>query len=829
MSTAGVLHALFAVDTVGKWETVQLRTTFLAADGPSDFPDPLCAGAGAWENVPLTRSATDALLAAAEVARTYRLIPVPPGVLVLGLVADPRSGAARALLSDSDLPHAGLLHLIQDEALDTRLEGVEELLGGAPSQPADIAPSQSAAVTTSAPAGVPPSYPGVDVPAGERRISVKWTLDSGFGGDPVAAAADTHDTSRAPTPPPSAAALPGLDDQNFPWLASATVVSRPEHATGSWLLATGDRMFRAHPVGSMADDEARRVRGEASVSLALGAEPGVLPTLDVVDDGEWLVVELPRTGASLRDHLQSTEAGADRRSSVDYADAVASVAATLHLLHDRGIPHGGIRPENLLEHPETRDVYVSDLTVEANDEADHRYAAPEQFLGEVGPSIDQYALGVVARDLLTVPGAAPVTAPVHAVLQRATSPRPGDRFASLSEFGAELRQAVRTEAPRHWGDRVESMGIASRVALGPAALGALFAAVLGAAAAREMTAGVALAVVLTLTITLVFPLLAWGVVAAAAGIRGRRTWLSLPFAYRPAFLLAGCAVACGAVFLGSGGAPKADEFVWPVIGVFAVRALLAPAPPESGAWAIRAVRLWERRRMLPAGRRAALTLAAVLVILGPAGASVAARVVWPVDPELPTSAANRFGPLITVWNFRLAAGQRKYEHACKHFLELAPRGDRAPCRDLVRIVAAVQDSDLKGQDPRHVFAGKGGPESFPVQEAPAPDGLRVWRLLAPGNREIGGMYTQDTSGDRVVVMIARRPTTEPGPKLRSLWLYELSRHQPEKYADYAITSFRACELGPPGTGRQPPDCVITDRAPASAVRTVLRRGREGRR
>src|SRR4051794_31800699 len=119
---------LIAADTVGKWETVQLRTKFLSAEDVANFADPLPSRAGTWENVPLTRSATNALAVAADLAESYRLTPLPPGALALGLVAEPGNGASRALLDGAEVAHAELLGLLQDETLDTRLEGLAETL-----------------------------------------------------------------------------------------------------------------------------------------------------------------------------------------------------------------------------------------------------------------------------------------------------------------------------------------------------------------------------------------------------------------------------------------------------------------------------------------------------------------------------------------------------------------------------------------------------------------------------------------------------------------------------------------------------------------------------
>jgi hypothetical protein len=66
---------------------------------------------------------------AAHIARTYDLLPMPTGVLALGLVLNGQAGAALALLEDSELEHGELVELLQEELLDTELEALEETLG----------------------------------------------------------------------------------------------------------------------------------------------------------------------------------------------------------------------------------------------------------------------------------------------------------------------------------------------------------------------------------------------------------------------------------------------------------------------------------------------------------------------------------------------------------------------------------------------------------------------------------------------------------------------------------------------------------------------------
>jgi hypothetical protein len=126
LGTHGILAATIAVDHLGSWEALQIRATFVDTGERGRFRDEDTTPQGTWHNVPLTADATRALSVAARIARHFRLLPLPPGVLVLGLVWHARSGAARALLEQADVSHAELVELVQDEILGTSLEGLEE-------------------------------------------------------------------------------------------------------------------------------------------------------------------------------------------------------------------------------------------------------------------------------------------------------------------------------------------------------------------------------------------------------------------------------------------------------------------------------------------------------------------------------------------------------------------------------------------------------------------------------------------------------------------------------------------------------------------------------
>src|SRR6266700_2437987 len=88
LDTATLLQALANTDLVGRWDRILLNDSM-------ELSDPDSYESGSWSGVPLTASCQKALQLAAKIATSYRLLPVPPGALALGLVADPSTAAAQ--------------------------------------------------------------------------------------------------------------------------------------------------------------------------------------------------------------------------------------------------------------------------------------------------------------------------------------------------------------------------------------------------------------------------------------------------------------------------------------------------------------------------------------------------------------------------------------------------------------------------------------------------------------------------------------------------------------------------------------------------------------
>jgi tRNA A-37 threonylcarbamoyl transferase component Bud32 len=241
-----------------------------------------------------------------------------------------------------------------------------------------------------------------------------------------------------------------------------------------------------------------RFLGEAKRGKQL-EHPNLAKVLDfsIAADGTAYMVMEYIEGVTLREVLTRNGGPLDSRYVVPIAQQVLDALA---YLHGRKLVHRDISPDNIMltsgsAEPRVKliDLGIAkaldatrQLTMAGNFLGKVKYAAPEQFSGEVDGRSDLYSLGVLLYELLT--GVMPITGkdnrsliagvvtrpprdfaetdpsgrvPPHlrAAVMRALAKSPSDRFQSAAEFSAALDEplAVTEEIvmaepvkPRRW-------------------------------------------------------------------------------------------------------------------------------------------------------------------------------------------------------------------------------------------------------------------------------------------------------------------------------------------------------------------------------------------
>ncbi len=151
-----------------------------------------------------------------------------------------------------------------------------------------------------------------------------------------------------------------------------------------------------------------RFRKEARVVAALD-HPHIISIFAVGEDAELAFYVMRYVeGRSLNHVITDDGALSFRRVEA----IIAAVGGALHYAHRRGVIHRDVKPANIMLDQDDW-VLVTDFGIAKHDEADRltvsghvfgtpHYMSPEYFNGgEIGPASDQYALGVVAFELLT--------------------------------------------------------------------------------------------------------------------------------------------------------------------------------------------------------------------------------------------------------------------------------------------------------------------------------------------------------------------------------------------------------------------------------------------
>jgi serine/threonine protein kinase len=239
----------------------------------------------------------------------------------------------------------------------------------------------------------------------------------------------------------------------------------------------------SHIPGAMEEVE-RRFQREAAL-LGQFSHPNILPVHDSgVEEGLLYLVMQYAPEGSLSDAMKGRAAQSlVLPASLEFtSDIIGQVADALQYTHSRGVVHRDVKPGNILVRIEPSGHWhalLADFGIARAQETTPNqtqvtgtfaYMAPEQFSGKFSPASDQYALAVMAFQLLT--GRTPfegdlatltrghmyeqppslralnpdVPEAVEQVINRALAKDPAQRYPSVADFARALGGAVTGKA-----------------------------------------------------------------------------------------------------------------------------------------------------------------------------------------------------------------------------------------------------------------------------------------------------------------------------------------------------------------------------------------------
>ncbi len=224
-----------------------------------------------------------------------------------------------------------------------------------------------------------------------------------------------------------------------------------------------------------------------AMAIAKLDHPHILPLYNYseinVEGSSFFYLVMPlRPEGTLAKWLERRGSSA-QLSPLDVAHFVRQAASALQYAHDHHIIHQDVKPSNFLlrlskEHPNLPDLLLADFGIaefirsNTTTFANHAirgtpaYMAPEQWKGYPERATDQYALGVMAYQMLTahLPFPAPqeqlmslhtqphrpstlnpnLPAELDEVVLRALARQPQDRFPSIAAFAQAFQQAAQS-------------------------------------------------------------------------------------------------------------------------------------------------------------------------------------------------------------------------------------------------------------------------------------------------------------------------------------------------------------------------------------------------
>ena len=216
------------------------------------------------------------------------------------------------------------------------------------------------------------------------------------------------------------------------------------------------------------DEDMDALVGEARLLAGL-EHPGIVSVHDAgrLPDGRAFYVMSLVQGRTLVEHLTAV---CDLPARLRLFDRLCD---TIAFAHAQGIVHRDLTPANVMVGA-FGDVRVLDWGLAARSGGSGAaggtsgYMAPEQARGTADPRVDVYALGQLLRDIAagTTASSRYQHAPLASIVARATARDPDERYASVTDFAADVRRYLDGDAvtahPESPLERLRRLGRAYR-------------------------------------------------------------------------------------------------------------------------------------------------------------------------------------------------------------------------------------------------------------------------------------------------------------------------------------------------------------------------------
>ena len=279
-----------------------------------------------------------------------------------------------------------------------------------------------------------------------------------------ATAAGPRPARSRPTERPATPWPPRPGQRIAGWTLGQECLAAPAWAGKPYVWHAADKSGRQlalklYLLAELGDEQRGRLDVEADMGRRWSRYREVVTTVFAGEVGPYYVIAMPLMGPTLEQHIEERKSDpGQRRPAAEYGEWIRSIANVLQLLHAEDELHRDITARNVMINSDGEGLRLSDFSIAVAKAAEratatgvfvgtHGEVAPEQYRGRASAASDQYQLALVAWRLLTGehypadPDGELGRAP-RAVLERALSPDPRDRFPNAFMFGNALATAL---------------------------------------------------------------------------------------------------------------------------------------------------------------------------------------------------------------------------------------------------------------------------------------------------------------------------------------------------------------------------------------------------